>query len=171
MTIYREELALRDQFSPDLADQVEVRRERAGLSDKLGDLSISLGEPKAAREHFQQALALRREIAAQNPDETQAQRDVLLSLQKVGNYELIYSRDPKIARQHYQEALDGFLERLKAEPASVLAKTDVALAHYYVATADLRAGTATRRWPITGRAATSAKSSPRTRRPSSARWT
>ena len=137
---YREELALRSQFSRDLADQLEVRRERAGLSEKLGDLSISLGEPRAAREHFQQALAVRREIAAQNPDETQAQRDVLLSLQKVGNHQLIYARDPKIARQHYQEALDGFLERMKAEPASVLAKMDVALAHYYVATADLRAG-------------------------------
>jgi tetratricopeptide (TPR) repeat protein/tRNA A-37 threonylcarbamoyl transferase component Bud32 len=137
---YREEIGLRDQFSPDLADQVEVRRERAGLSDKLGDLSISLGEPRAAREHFDRALALRREIAAQNGDETQAQRDVLLSLQRVGNHELIYARDPKSARQNYQEALDGFLLRLKAEPTSAPAKFDVALAHYYVATADLRAG-------------------------------
>jgi eukaryotic-like serine/threonine-protein kinase len=137
---YREEVELRDQLSPAAAGQVEVRRERAGLRDKLGDLSVSLGEEKAGREHFQQALALRREIAAQNPDETQARRDVLLSLEKVGNHELIYSRDPKIARQYYQEALDGFLERLKAERASVLAKMDVALAHYYVATADLRAG-------------------------------
>ncbi len=34
----------------------------------------------------------------------------------------------------------AFLERLKADPASALAKADVALAHYYVATADLRAG-------------------------------
>jgi tetratricopeptide (TPR) repeat protein len=65
---------------------------------------------------------------------------VLLSLETVGNYELIYSRNPMTARQYYQEALDGFLERLKAEPASVRAKMDVALAHYYVATADLRAG-------------------------------
>jgi tetratricopeptide (TPR) repeat protein len=137
---YREELALRDRLSPDRGDQVEIHRERAGLSQKLGDLSVSLGEPKAAREHFQQALAVRREIAAQNPDETQAQRDVLLSLEKIGNHELIYSRDPKTARQYYQEALDGFLERLKAAPAVVLARMDVALAHYYVATADLRAG-------------------------------
>ena len=44
---YREEIALRDQFSPDAAGQVEARRERAGLRDKLGDLSISLGEPRA----------------------------------------------------------------------------------------------------------------------------
>ena len=95
---YREELVLRDQFSPDLAGQVEVRRERAGLSQKLGDLSISLGKPQAARAHFQQALTLHREIAAQNPDETQAQRDVLLSLQKVANHELIYVRNSKIAR-------------------------------------------------------------------------
>jgi eukaryotic-like serine/threonine-protein kinase len=137
---YREELALRETLSPELAGQVEVRRERAGLGDKLGDLSISLGEPRAARQHFEQALALRREIAAENRDETQAQRDVLLSLQKIGTHELIHSRNPKIAGQHYQEALDEFLERLKAEPASVLAKMDAAFAHYYVATAHLRGG-------------------------------
>ena len=65
---------------------------------------------------------------------------MLLSLQKLGNHELIYSRDPKIARQYYQQALDAFLERLKADPTAILAKMDVALAHYYVATADLRAG-------------------------------
>jgi eukaryotic-like serine/threonine-protein kinase len=137
---YREELALRNQLSPDLTNQVEVRRERAGLSDKLGDLSASLGEPKIAREHFERALALRREIAEQNRDETQAQRDVLLSLEKLGDHELIYLRDPKTAHRYYQEALDGFLERLKAEPTAVRAKKDASLAHYYVATAELRAG-------------------------------
>ena len=137
---YREEIELRDQFSLILANQVEVRRERAGLTDKLGDLNVSLGDPKAGRKQFEQSLQLRREIAAQNPDETQAQRDVLLSIEKLGTHELIYSRDPKIARQYYQQALDGFLERLEDERESALAKMDVALAHYYVATADLRAG-------------------------------
>ncbi len=137
---YREEAALRDRLSPAAAEQVEVRRESAGLRDKLGDLSVSLGDPQAGREYFQQALDLREEIAAQNPDESQAQRDVLLSLEKLGNHELIYTHDPKIARRYYQQALDAFLDRLKTDPAALLAKTDVALAHYYVATADLRAG-------------------------------
>ena len=138
--LYREEIELRDQFSPALADQIEVRRERAGLRDKLGDLSVSLGDPNAGREHFQAALKLRQEIAVDKPDETQAHRDVLLSLQKLGTHELIYARDPKAALLYYQDALDGFLERLKAEESSVQAKMDVALAQYYVATADLRAG-------------------------------
>ena len=111
-----------------------------GLRDKLGDLSVSLGDPQAGREHFQQALKLREEIEAQNPDEDQAHRDVLLSIEKLGNHELIYAHDPKIAHQYYQQVLDAFLERLKADPTSILARMDVALAHYYVATADLRAG-------------------------------
>jgi tetratricopeptide (TPR) repeat protein len=138
--LYREEIELRDQFSPALAEQIEVRRERAGLRDKLGNLSVSLGDPKAGREHFEIALKLRREIAADKPDETQAHRDILLSLQKLGTHELIYARDPKAALVYYRDALDGFLERLKAEESSVLAKMDVALARYYVATAELRAG-------------------------------
>jgi tetratricopeptide (TPR) repeat protein len=138
--LYHEEIELRDQFSPALADQLEVRRERAGLHDKLGDLSISLGDPDAGRHHFQLAMELRRENAADHPEETQVHRDLLLSLQNLGTHELIYAHDPKAAHRHYQDALGGFLERLKAEKSSVQARMDVALAHYYVATADLRAG-------------------------------
>ncbi len=137
---YREEIDLRDQFSPALADQLEVRRERAGLEEKLGDLNVSLGDPAAGRECFERALRLRRELAAQNPEETQTHRDVLVSLEKLGTHELIYSRNPELARRHYQEALDGFLRRLEDEPESVQAKFSVALTHYYVATAALRAG-------------------------------
>jgi eukaryotic-like serine/threonine-protein kinase len=137
---YREEVELRDQFSPALAEQVVVRREHAGLNDKLGDLSLSLGDPKAGRDHFQRALQLRQEIAEQYPDEPQAQWDILMSFEKLGAYELIYSLDPKTARQYFQKTLDGMLHRLEDEPASVPAKMAVALAHYYVATADLRAG-------------------------------
>ncbi|WP_250846652.1 serine/threonine-protein kinase [Aquisphaera insulae] len=138
--LYREEIALREQLSPSLAGQVEVRRERAGLEDKLGDLEVSLGDPAAGRAHFERALRLRREIAAENPGETQAQRDVLLSLEKLGNDALIARRDARAALAPYREALDGFVARLKLEPSSVQARMDVALAHYYVATAELRAG-------------------------------
>jgi serine/threonine-protein kinase len=138
--LYREEIELRDRFSPALANQIEVRREHAGLRDKLGDLSVSLGDPEDGRKNFEAALKLRREIAADQPDETQAHRDVLLSLQRLGTHELIYTRDPKAALVHYRTALDGFLERLKADGSSVRAKMDAALAQYYVATAELRAG-------------------------------
>jgi tetratricopeptide (TPR) repeat protein len=138
--LYREEIELRDQFSPALADDIEVRREGAGLRSTLGDLSVSLGDPAAGRENFELALKLRRKIAADKPDETQAHRDVLLSLEKIGTHELIYARNPKAALGYYQDALDGFLARLKAEESSTLAKMDVALAQYYVATALLRAG-------------------------------
>jgi serine/threonine-protein kinase len=138
--LYREEIALRDQFSPAFAEQIEVRRESAGLRAKLGDLNVALGDAGTGRENFEIALELRREIAADKPDETQAHRDVLLSLEKLGTYEMIYARDPKVALRYYQEALDGFLERLKAEESSVQAKMDVARVQYYVGTAKLRGG-------------------------------
>jgi serine/threonine-protein kinase len=138
--LYREEIELRDQFSPALAEDIEVRREGAGLRSTLGDLSISLGDPAAGRENFELALKLRRKIAADKPDETQAHRDVLLSLEKIGTHELIYTRAPKAALGYYQEALDGFLARLKADESAALAKMDVARVQYYVGTALLRAG-------------------------------
>ena len=44
--MYREEVELRDQLTPAAAEQVEARRERAGLRDKLGDLSVSPRRPE-----------------------------------------------------------------------------------------------------------------------------
>jgi hypothetical protein len=56
------EIDLRDQLSPALADQLEVRRERAGLEEKLGELNVSLGDPAAGRECLERALRLRRAL-------------------------------------------------------------------------------------------------------------
>ena len=51
---YREEVALRDQLSPAFANRLETRRERPELRDKLGDLSVSLGDPATGLEYYQQ---------------------------------------------------------------------------------------------------------------------
>ena len=170
---YREELALRDQFSPDLANQLEVRRERAGLIRKARrpeHLSWrAKGRPRVLSAGARSPQGNRRAEPRRDPGPA---RRADLALEKVAKHELIYSREPKIARQHYQEALDGFLERLKAEPESELAKTGRRETCNTTSPRPTFArGTAIRRWPIIARAATFAKSSPRTRKPSPARWT
>ena len=170
---YREEIALRDQFSPAAgrSGRGPPRTRRASRQARRPERLPRRPESRP-RVLISRRSSSAEEIAAQNPDETQAHRDVLLSLEKLGNHELIYSRDPKAAREYYQQALDGFLERLKAEPV-VGAGQDGRRARALLC----RHGRPSRgkprrcRWPITASAATSAKSWPRTRRPSSARWT
>ena len=137
---YKEEVALRDQIGPELAGAVEIRREGAGLEEKLGDLNVALGDNSAGRDHYDRALKIREEIARQNPSHNQAQRDLLLSYKKIGTFHLLQLKDPAAARVFYEKALAGFERRLKAEPESVVAKEDLAVTHYYVATAALRAG-------------------------------
>ena len=137
---YREEAALRDTIAPPLTDEVEVRRERAGLEEKLGDLSIALNDNQAGRDHYNRSLKFREEIVGEYPDHNQARRDLLLSYKKIGTLDLLQLIDPAAARVCYEKALAEFERRLQAEPHNVVAKEDLAMTHYYVATAALRMG-------------------------------
>jgi tetratricopeptide (TPR) repeat protein len=137
---YREEAALRDTIASALADAVEVRRERAGLEEKLGDLSVALNDNQAGRDHYDRSLKFREEILAQNPNHNQAQRDLLLSYKKIGTFHLLQRNDAGAARVYYEKALAEFERRARDEPENVLAKEDLAMTHYYVATAALRTG-------------------------------
>lgn len=137
---YKEEEALRNQIGAALAGEFEVRREAAGLQEKLGELNVALGDDRAGRDHYDRALRLREENARENPDHNQAQRDLLLSYKMIGTFRLLQGKDPAGARTLYEKALAEFDRRLRVEPESVVAKGDLALTHYYVATAALRAG-------------------------------
>ncbi len=137
---YKEEVALRDQFGPELARVLEVRREAAGLQDKLGDLSVALDDKSAARDHYERALKIREELAQQYPGHDGVQRDLLLSYKTLGTFHLLHQKDPDAALVFYQKAFAEFKRRLEAEPANVVAREQVAVTHYYVATAALRKG-------------------------------
>jgi eukaryotic-like serine/threonine-protein kinase len=137
---YNDEVALRDQIGPELAGVLEVRRERAGLEEKLGDLNVALSDNRAGRDHYDRALTIREETSRENPGDYQAQRDLLLSYKKIGTFYLLQLKDPAAARVLYEKALAEFESRLQAEPDNVVAQEDVAVTQYYVATAALRAG-------------------------------
>ena len=86
--------------------------------------------------HFE----LREEIARENPDHNQAQRDLPLSYKKIGNFRELQLKDFAGARALYEKALAEFDRRLRDEPENVVAKEDLAMTHYYVATTALRMG-------------------------------
>ena len=138
--LYEEEVGLREAVGVELSRSGEFQRELAGLNEKLGDLNMRLGHVAKARKFYDRSLAIRTEVAEANPEHNQAQRDLLLSLQKSGHDYLIQRDDPKRARDYYQKAADGFRDRLKADPQNGLAQGDLALAQYYAGAAALREG-------------------------------
>jgi eukaryotic-like serine/threonine-protein kinase len=137
---YKEEVALRGQIGAELLEEVEFRREGAGLEEKLGDLHVALNNNSTGREHYDRATTIREEIARQNPGYNQAQRDLLLSYDKLGAFHLVQLKNPAAAQVYFEKALAEFDRRFQADPENVVAKEDLATIHYYVATAALRLG-------------------------------
>ncbi len=137
---YKEEAALRGQIGGGLADEVEFRREGAGLEEKLGDMYVGLDNKSAAREHYNRSLEIREQIVRQNPSHNQAQRDLLLSYNKLGTFHLLHGKDASAARAFFEKALAEFERRLEAEPENIVAMEDLAATHYFVATAAFRMG-------------------------------
>ena len=134
---YEEEVRLRESVGVDASRDSEFKRELAGMNEKLGDLAMRLGEAEKARKYFAKSLEIRTEFANTFPEHNQAQRDILLSLQKSGHDYLIQRKEPKLARDYYEKAVAGFRPRLKADPQSDLARGDLARALYYAGTASL----------------------------------
>ncbi len=62
---------------------------------KLGAVAMKAGDLQSARARFQEDLRLARKLARDNPTSTAAQRDLLVSLFRLGQV----SRDPKLLRE------------------------------------------------------------------------
>ncbi len=105
---YKEEALLRGQIGGNLAGEVEFRREGAGLEEKLGDMYVGLDNISAAGEHFDRSLEIREEIVEENPGNNQAERDLVLSSNKLGTFHLLQRKDPAAARKFYEKALAEF---------------------------------------------------------------
>jgi tetratricopeptide (TPR) repeat protein len=137
---YAEEVKWRESVGERVANELETRREQAGLYETLGDLDLQLGDPRAARAGFEKSLRLRESLRTEYPEDTQVARDLLLSYQKLGELCLLRWSDPAAARHWYERALAEFEHRLKDDPDNAVAKGDVARTHYGVATSALRTG-------------------------------
>ena len=137
---YAEEAKLRDRFGPATATKLEVRRERSGLEEKLGDLAVALGDTAAGKAHYEHSLELREAIAAEHPEESQARRDALLSMEKLGTLAMIQLNDPSAARAWYEKARPEYEERRRRDAQANFAREDVARIEYHLGTACRRLG-------------------------------
>ena len=97
--------------------------------DKVGNVSLELGDARAARDAYKRGLEVARRLAEADPASAVAQRDLSISYNKVGNAALRLG-DTRAAGDAYRKAL-GIRRRLaEADPDSAQAQTDLAVSHY-----------------------------------------
>jgi tetratricopeptide (TPR) repeat protein len=84
-----------------------------------------MGDTAAARAAYQQSLEIRQRLAAVDPANTQAQRDLFVSHYKMGMVQTALG-NPDAARQAYQQALAIAEPLAQKDPLNKQAQDDVA---------------------------------------------
>jgi hypothetical protein len=59
-------------------------RDRSVVLDELGDIAVQAGDLKDAKARYEEGLGIRRKLAKDNPTSAAAQRDLIVSLVKLG---------------------------------------------------------------------------------------
>ena len=95
--------------------------------DKVGDVKLQPGDRAGALAAYQESLDIRRKLAAADPGNAQAQRDVSVSLDKLGDVKLQRRRRPAGALAAYQESLDIRRKLAAHDPGNAQAQRDVSV--------------------------------------------
>ena len=93
--LYREEIAVRESFSPAKANDWEARRELAGHYAELATLTVRLGDLVEGQKLYDRCASIREQIAAEKPDFWPAQNDLALSYNNQGSMRFPLGGDPK----------------------------------------------------------------------------
>jgi len=138
--IYREEVAVRETFSPQLANHYEARRELAGLYEKLAELSLRMNDLDEGRRLYALCASIREEVVAEKPAFWPAIYDLARSYNNAAFLRYPRGSDPAAARELHRRALALVEERAQADPASLETKSMLAEILYFDATCALHSG-------------------------------
>ena len=95
-------------------------------------MAAAAGDLAAARDHYQAALDIRTKLAAADPANTEWQRDLSISHDRLGNMAAA-AGDLAAARDHYQAALDIRTKLAAADPANSQWQRDLAVVRQRIA--------------------------------------
>jgi serine/threonine-protein kinase len=120
----------------------EFRREWAGTHDRLGEVSLLLGDVDTAEKEFRESLKIRQELAAKDPDTIIAASDLSISHTYLGHLALRARRDAAAARAAYDEAAKALERVWKLDRDDVRIQSALAQALYHRGVAAERLGDA-----------------------------
>ena len=126
------------QEAEDLAAlTLRLAYERGSLQDQmvsqniLGNMHLRRGRIEQAREAYTVALSIAQELVRKEPDNTEWQRDLLVSHIKVAN--ILSRSDPAAALANYQASLKIAQDRAHREPDNTEWQRDLLVSHIKVA--------------------------------------
>ena len=115
-----------DQLTQAAPDDPRLLRSRAAMFNNFVDTYLAAGDLRDAATAAAQGLDILRKLAAQNPGNAEAQRDVSVSLEKVGNTRQ-QQGDLAAALGAYQESLDIRRKLAAQNPDSPQPQRDVSV--------------------------------------------
>ncbi len=94
------------------------------LYDRLGEVSVSSGDLKAARVYYEDGLRIRRQLAEADPTSAVKQRDLSVSYDRLGDVS-VSSGDLKAARDFFEDGLRIRRQLAEADPTSAQKQRDL----------------------------------------------
>jgi serine/threonine-protein kinase len=105
-----------------------AQRDLAASYDKLGDVSLQLGDTKAARRYYQDAPDIAQGRVTADSKNAQAQRDLAISYTKLGDGSRQLD-DTQTARRYYQAGLEIAQRLAAADPKDAELQRDLAISY------------------------------------------
>ncbi len=138
--LFRQEIEIRESYSPAHAGKLENRRELAGFIAERAAMYVRNGDNEEALRLYDKVASLRSQIAAEQPDLWPAQNDLALSLNNQASMRFPNGKQPALARGFHRNALEILRKRAKADPEDAANKKVLAETLYYEATCAMYAG-------------------------------
>jgi serine/threonine protein kinase/Flp pilus assembly protein TadD len=122
-------------------ENAEAQRDLWVSYNRIGEMSMALGNVAEAKEHFEKGLAISRPVAEAKSADAQAQRDLLVSWNFVGNASVALGNFDE-AQQHFERYREISRRLAEADPTSADAARNVSIAHNKLGEVSLALGNA-----------------------------
>jgi serine/threonine protein kinase len=136
--LVKDALTYLDSLAGEAQGDAALQRELAAAYDRVGEVrgaqgSGNIGDLAGALESYRKAWKIREQLAAANPHDAQARRDLAASLAKIG-YRLHGTRDESQGFEHLRQAIALYLQLTREQPANEDLQFDLAATQSRLAT-------------------------------------
>ena len=131
--LVKDALTYLDSLSREAAGDPTLQRELAAAYDRVGDVrgqanSASLGDRAGAMDSYSKALRIREALAAANPHDIQAQRELAENHRRIG-WQLLDTAESGRALDHLRKAVTLYLPLTAEQPQNAELQDELAIAH------------------------------------------
>lgn len=109
------------------------------IHTEAGDKALREGKAESAREHYQKALEIARNLQSSEPENIEHQRDLGVAIEKLGNLEFTVGRTQE-AKTLYEQVLVEREDLMNKDPDNPHYRRDLAVIHDMLGNVELRIG-------------------------------